>query len=130
MTFSCVTDPARPQSLRGQHDWPIFINESCIPDAGHAFSSQMARYLRLFKSERLLRYLLVVPIFLIATFQSIQIFYFTYDLFITHYGNPIRLAYHDWVGGILSTNSLERYLEMTSADMLCTCASGWSRNRL
>ena len=58
----------------------------------------MARYLRRFTSERLLRYTLVLPIFAVATFQSAQVFYFTYDLLIIHYGNPIRLAFHDWVG--------------------------------
>jgi hypothetical protein len=57
----------------------------------------MARYLRIFTSERLLRYSLVIPVFLTATFQSAQVFYATYDVLITHYGNPIRLAYHDWV---------------------------------
>lgn len=65
----------------------------------------MARYLRIFTSERLLRYMLVWPIFVIATFQSAQVFYITYDVLITHYGNPIRLAYHDWV----SSGTVARY---------------------
>lgn len=65
----------------------------------------MVRYLRTFTSERLLRYTLVFPVFIITTFQSVQVIYWTDDLLITHFANLIRLAYHNWVSSKTSIAS-------------------------